>query len=303
MSENNQVQPPQTPAVVPSERTIADGVLTRIAQFQNGGDLKLPTNYSAENAVRSAWLILQDVKNLDNKPALEVCTRESVATALLDMVLQGLNPVKKQCYFIVYGNKLQLQKSYMGTMALAKRVANIKEVKAVPIYEGDVFEYAVTDGKKQVTKHEQSLDNIDPQKVKGAYAIVTYTDDSKRAEIMNMKQIRSSWEMGKAKGNSPAHKSFPDEMACKTVINRALKTDIGSSDDADLYEEFIETDTTKAFVEHQIDENANRTEIGFQQDERVEEVESGPDASEVKVNIPEEDKGQPVLNGKEKAPF
>lgn len=295
---NNQVQKVATPG------TVADQVLVRIAQFQSGGDLKLPANYSAENAVRSAWLMIQEVKNLDGKPALDVCTKDSIATALLDMVLQGLNPVKKQCYFIVYGNKLQLQKSYMGTMAVAKRVANVKEIKAVPIYEGDEFEYAVDNGRKQVTKHAQSLDNIDPQKWKGAYAIVTYTDGTTRAEIMSKKQIVASWEMGKAKGNSPAHKNFPDEMACKTVINRALKTDIGASDDADLFEEYIETDPTKAYVDHEISEHANATEIGFNDDIAASEGELVPENNGAGPDLAHagEPHAAPAINGTAKKP-
>jgi recombination protein RecT len=251
------------------EETTVDLVLSRITEFQKGGDLKLPSNYSPENAIRSAWLILQDVKNLDKRPALEVCTRESVANALLDMVLQGLSPVKKQCYFVVYGNKLQLQKSYIGTIAISKRVAGVKEVKAVPVYEGDVFRYEVniTTGRKKVIEHKQEFANIDPDKCAGAYAIVTEQSGESWTEVMTMKQIRKAWEMGNAKGNSPAHRNFADEMACKTVVNRALKIAIGSSDDGDLFlEEDQFEDAVTANVKHQISEHANKKDLSMQED-------------------------------------
>ena len=200
-------------------------VLAKVAQFTSEGGLKLPENYSAENSLRSAFLILQETVDMNKRPALEVCTKESIANALLDTVLQGLSPLKKQCYYVVYGNKLIMQRSYMGTMAVAKRVANIKETVAIAIYEGDVFEYSFDfqTGRKNITKHEQKFENIKPQKVKGAYAIAIYNDGTTDAEVMNMDQIRVSWEMGKAKGNSPAHLKFPDEMAKKTVVSRLLK--------------------------------------------------------------------------------
>ena len=83
---------------------MVDTVLSKIKDFEEAGELKLPTNYSAANALKSAWLILQETKDRNDKPALVVCTKESVANALLDMVVQGLSPMKKQCYFIVYGS-------------------------------------------------------------------------------------------------------------------------------------------------------------------------------------------------------
>jgi recombination protein RecT len=235
-------------------------VLAKVAQFTSEGGLKLPENYSAENSLRSAFLILQETVDMNKRPALEVCTKESIANALLDTVLQGLSPLKKQCYYVVYGNKLIMQRSYMGTMAVAKRVANIKETVAIAIYEGDVFEYSFDfqTGRKNITKHEQKFENIKPQKVKGAYAIAIYNDGTTDAEVMNMDQIRVSWEMGKAKGNSPAHLKFPDEMAKKTVVSRLLKTKIGSSDDSDLFDEIEIIDSTAVYVENEITQNANK---------------------------------------------
>jgi len=51
-----------------------------------------------------------------------------------------------------------------------------------------------------------------------------------------MAQIQKSWEQGPTKGQSPAHKNFPGEMAKKTVINRACKLLIAASDDSVLME-------------------------------------------------------------------
>lgn len=218
---------------------ISENVLSRIEQFQADGGLTLPANYSVENHLKSAWLILQSTKDKDGNPALSVCTKDSIANALFDMVLQGLAVSKNQGYFIVYGNKLEFQRSYFGTVALAKRVGGIKqEPIANVIYEGDEFIYSIdpNTARIQIIKHEQKIENIDNTKIKAAYALTVRPDGTTQVTIMSMQQIRAAWQLGATKGNSPAHKNFAEEMAKKTVIGRACKMIINSSDDAWLYE-------------------------------------------------------------------
>lgn len=228
----NQNQAPQdgqksgTQAVMKYEN-ISEQVLAKINQFQSDGGLTLPDNYSVENHMKSAWLVLQNTKDRDGKPALEVCTKESIANSLLDMVLQGLAVSKKQGYFIVYGKKLEFQRSYFGSVALAKRAGGIKtEPVANVIYEGDDFVYSIDPktGLMQIIKHDQKIENIDNTKIKAA------------------------WGQGATKGASPAHKNFGEEMAKKTVIGRACKMIINSSDDAWIYDgkrDESDTDTPK----------------------------------------------------------
>ena len=214
---------------------IIDNVLTKVNKYQELGELVLPDNYSAENALKSAYLILTDLKTRDGNPVLQSCTKASIANALLDMVVQGLSPMKSQCSFIAYGDKLQCQREYAGTIALAKRFGDVKHVHANVIYDGDEFKYEVNErGVKILTEHSQDFKNIDNNKLLGAYAVVTFNDGSTKLEIMSMLQIRAAWNMGAAKGNSKAHQNFPDQMSIKTVINRACKLSINSSDDGVL---------------------------------------------------------------------
>ncbi len=243
---------------------IVDSTLQRIEAMQSAGELKIPKDYSAPNALKSAWLILQDVKDMNKNPVLNSCTKESIAYALLNMVIQGLNPIKRQCSFIAYGNKLTLQREYQGSIAIAKR-SGLKSIVANPIFKGDVFKWEINKdtGTKSIIAHEQSFENYGGE-VTGAYAIVEMQDGSKNIEIMSMNQIRQAWNQGATKGQSPAHKNFPDQMACKTVINRAVKTIINSSDDAALFEDDEPTETRlSANVKHEIEEKSNKMEIGF----------------------------------------
>lgn len=222
--------------VVKAEKNITDVVLNKVAGFAQGGELVLPQDYSAENALKAAWLALQTVEDRNGNKALKICSQPSIANSLLDMVVQGLNPAKKQCYFIVYGKELTLQRSYMGTVAVAKRFSGVKEVHAQVVYEGDEFEYEIDPmtANIRITKHTQNLNNIDISKIRAVYAVVIKEDGTPYVEIMTMDQIKKAWNQGATKGGSPAHKNFTEEMAKKTVINRACKLFVNTTTDSAL---------------------------------------------------------------------
>lgn len=273
---------------------ISEQVLSRIEQFQKDGSMILPKNYSVENHMKSAWLALQEVEDKEHHKALQICTKESIANSLLDMVLQGLSVSKKQGYFIVYGNKLIFQRSYFGTIALAKRAGGmVSEPVANVIYEGDDFLYEIDPktAKVAIVKHSQKLENIDNSKIKGAYALVTLADGTTQVTIMSMQQIRAAWGQGATKGNSPAHKNFAEEMAKKTVIGRACKAIINSSDDAWLYDgKEDDADSDKASIQRDAAQHSDvqiidTTAVEF---DDVPETSSSTNASQAQEPTPEE---------------
>lgn len=273
---------------------ISEQVLSRIEQFQKDGSMILPKNYSVENHMKSAWLALQEVEDKEHHKALQICTKESIANSLLDMVLQGLSVSKKQGYFIVYGNKLIFQRSYFGTIALAKRAGGmVSEPVANVIYDGDDFQYEIDPktAKVSIIKHSQKLENIDNSKIKGAYALVTLADGTTQVTIMSMQQIRAAWGQGATKGNSPAHKNFAEEMAKKTVIGRACKAIINSSDDAWLYDgKEDDADSDKASIQRDAAQHSDvqiidTTAVEF---DDVSETSSSTDASQAQEPTPEE---------------
>ena len=273
---------------------ISEQVLSRIEQLQKDGSMILPKNYSVENHMKSAWLALQEVEDKEHHKALQICTKESIANSLLDMVLQGLSVSKKQGYFIMYGNKLIFQRSYFGTIALAKRAGGmVSEPVANVIYEGDDFQYEIDPktAKVSIIKHSQKLENIDNSKIKGAYALVTLADGTTQVTIMSMQQIRAAWEQGATKGNSPAHKNFAEEMAKKTVIGRACKAIINSSDDAWLYDgKEDDADSDKASIQRDAAQHSDvqiidTTAVEF---DDVSETSSSTDASQAQEPTPEE---------------
>ncbi|MEE9408213.1 MAG: RecT family recombinase [Polaribacter sp.] len=270
----------ETTAVATIKKDISTQVLSKIDSFQKSGELTLPKDYKVENALKSAYIILSDPK--DN--ILAKCDKSSVAEALLKMVVYGVSPIKKQCYFIPYGDKLECSISYAGNIAIAKRYGNLKSIKGNAVFEGDTFEFEVDQntGRRKITKHIQTLESVGSGIVKGAYSVIELIDGTIDVEIMNIKQIEASWRQGGAKGNSPAHKNFPDQMAIKTVSNRACKLLISTSDDSVLYDSIEDEpkviDVTGADVEHEIKEKSNKKELSFDDVEVVdaEEIQEQP---------------------------
>lgn len=214
---------------------IAAGVQRRITEMTDGHQLELPPDYSVGNALQEAWLRLQEVKDKNGVPALQKCTKESIMTSMLDMAVQGLSPAKSQCYFVAYGDQMTLMRSYMGTVMVAKRFAGVKDVFAQVVYKGDVFEFEINPGTgiRTITKHTQKLENIGGDIV-AAYATVVREDGTRYQELMTKEQIQKAWNQGATKGKSPAHTNFPEEMAKKTVINRACKLFINSATDGEI---------------------------------------------------------------------
>lgn len=229
------------------KKDVVDIVTGKVREFTSAGELHFPPNYSVENAMKSAWLILQETKaktqDKQEVPALTHCTRDSIANALLNMAVQGLNPAKKQCYFIAYGNQLTCQRSYFGNIYLAKLAdPEIEDIIGTTVYEGDEFEYFIHRGKTFIRKHVQSLGNVDKKKIVAAYATVLRKDGDANREyssIMTMDQIKQAWKQSKMypiddRGNiktGSTHDKFTADMAEKTVINGICKQIINTSTD------------------------------------------------------------------------
>lgn len=228
----------QTPAVL--QKDITDTVNTKIADMQKEG-LALPTSYSPANALKSAFFAMT---NHPSGNLLEKCSKDSIANSLLDMTIQGLSPAKTQCYFIPYGSTLKMTRSYFGTMAVVKRLGGVKDIWANIIFEGDDFEIKIDEnGREKLVKHETSFKNRDNEII-GAYAIIESDEGEQFLTTMTKKEIDVSWSQSK---NKSVQQKYPQEMAKRTVINRAAKAFINTSDDSDLLLDAINRTTDNEF--------------------------------------------------------
>ncbi|MGF3182276.1 recombinase RecT [Facklamia sp. P12934] len=283
------------------QKDITDSINTRVNEIQSEG-LALPKNYNFSNALKSAFFKLQETYDKNRKPALEVCTKESIANTLLDMVIQGLSPAKTQCYFVVYGDKLQMQRSYFGTQAVLKRLSEVKDIWANVIYEGDTFDYEIKDGRERFLAHKTELINRD-NPIVGAYAVIRTSEEEELLTVMTMKEIQTSWSQSKT--SQSVHKKFPQEMAKRTVINRAAKSFVNTSDDSDLLVEAINRTTENEYdndtpsikdVTNEIQEKANKEVLDFEQEELKKIEESRENVVEVQEVIETQSENTEQIN-------
>lgn len=238
-------------------KSVANIVSNDIAKLQENNSLVLPPNYAVGNAIQAAYLKLLTVEDKDKNNALAVCDERSVINAIRSMVIQGLTVEKNQGYFIVYGKQLSFQRSYFGTMAVAKRFASVRDVRAMVVLAGDKVTKEIVNGETRVVSHTSEWPDDKPitkDDIVAAYAVVYMRGSTDvRYEYMVRSEIIASWK--KSKTNQGVHAEFPDQMAKRTVINRALKYVINSSDDSSVVvqafnesgyidDEEIELDTT-----------------------------------------------------------
>lgn len=283
----------QTPAQDPKERKklmlerqekVKGQVMTFIDDTMQGNTQIFPKNYNPRAALMSAWLYLKELVDKDGNPALEVCSPASVQQALLKMLTNGLSVTKTQCYFIPYAGKLDCSISYHGKELIAKRAGGVSKVFSSAIYEGDEFAFEVDNetGLKKITKHTQTLESIgDGTKIKGAYAIVDFEDGRREVTIMTKAQILNAWNQRKGNGLTPAHTKFTDEMASKTVRNRALKHAANTSDDAHLFNDDHEEERPEG-IQAEIKTKANSETLDFDDHEDVTPILEQPKENPVK---------------------
>ncbi len=223
---------------------LVQSVVNQIDNLKAKQGLQLPQGYSVSNALQSAWLELTDTTN--GVPLVQKCDPKSIAKALFNMAIQGLSSAKNQCYFIPYGKELVLQRSYFGTISVVNRLSNVKKIKAQVVFEGDEFEIGSDeDFNTVVKKFVPKFENRD-KSIVGAFAFIEKEDGSRDYTIMTKKEIDTSWNQAKAK-NSGARRNFSQEMAKRTVINRAAKFYINSSNDNELFVQAINDTTDKEY--------------------------------------------------------
>ena len=255
-------------------------VLSRVEEMCQVG-FTMPKDYNYVNAVKATMLKLQDVKDKNGKPALEVCTPSSIQSALFTMVVKGLDVSKNQAYLVCYGEQLQLQESYFGKVLQVKRIFPEWEPRPNIVHEGDTFKYAVNPetGRRELVEHTQSLENLD-KPILGGYIYLPCADGGKDLYCMTIKQIIAAGN--KSRSGGATAKQFPEKMAMKTLVNSGCTMVINS------------TPSQSTVADNSDDPNAPETEPEYAYAEEVVEVHELPDAPQDIDTETGEIKNEPV---------
>lgn len=261
-------------------KSVGDIVLSRVNEMSEAG-FTLPADYNPTNAIKASMLVLQEIKDKNGKPALEVCTQASIQAALFKMLTFGEDVSKVQGYFIVYGSQLQYQESYFGKVLRVRRI--FPEWTPVPmlIHEGDSFEYAIDPetGRKKVLKHEQKLENID-KPIIGGYLYIPCADGGQDLYVMTAKEIAAAHS--KSRGGGAVHKQFSTKMYSKTLVSSGCNYILNS------------TPSQSNIADNSDDPNAPEPAQEFDYAEEIVEVHELPDAPQDVDTETGEIKNEPV---------
>lgn len=224
-----------------TQKQVTTNVASRIEEMEGQG-LVIARNYAVLNALNAAYYQLT---NSDNGNLLLAANSQSVYNSLLDMVIQGLDPAKKQCYFVKYGSNIKLMRSYFGTQKVLKDLENVDDVWAEIIYDGDDVEIEVVNGHRRLVSHKTHWQNQN-NPIAGAYCVIKNASGEEFLTIMTKAEIDESWSMSKSKSKN-VHRKFPQEMAKRTVINRAAKRFINTSNASNLFIDAVNRTTENEY--------------------------------------------------------
>lgn len=255
----------KTTAVATATQGISEQVLARVNQLSEVG-FTMPADYNHVNAIKMSMLKLQEIKDKDGHPALDVCTPNSIASALFKMCTKGLNAALNQCYLIVRGDQLCCDDSYFGKVLQVKRIFPDWEPCPQVIHEGDKFDFSIDTktGHRRLIEHKQTLESMDKDFI-GGYIILPTKEGDGDLYIMTKKQIIAAWEKSSSVKRA-VHAQFTTKMIGKTLVNSGCNMIINSTPSANIdeidhddpnaplqsveseYEEVVDTDTGEVKV-------------------------------------------------------
>ena len=281
-------------------KNLTDTVFNTLAVYEQQGMVSFPPNYSVGNALKAAYLIYQNDENLQK------CTNASVANALLDMCISGLNPSKNQCYFVAMKNKCTLMPSYFGKQTMVKRIKGVIDVRSDVIYQDTGYELSIDEYGNDEIKITSPcpLDKRKSANIIGAWARIILDPNvwgvDSYATIMTLEDIQNAWSMGSAYGKSKAHQQFMGEMAKKSAINRCIKNFINTRDDQDILIETISRVTANEYRDSDLYGDI-QYEVHEEQATRVIDIpkEHASEATKQADTEPKQ-KSQPITPNKEK---
>ena len=226
--------------------------------LERSKSVDLAKGYSVENNLNHAkGKIFELTIGRDKVNAFMTMKEANVVDCLMDMVIQGLYPGKTQCYFQMRGSKLVITRSYFGTVAVLKAQPEISNIVAQVVYKDDEY-YTTIEWGIKTPHHIQKPENVDLKKLVRVYAVIFFTDGHKELTEMTDVQIAQAWRdisyiwepktpgkkfdsLYSSLKKGSVHSKFLDQMAMRTVINRACKMYVNTQTDSNLADSFNRT--------------------------------------------------------------
>ena len=215
--------------------------------------------------VNKQQFITSVISAVNNNPALQECTNQSIlAAALLGESLKlSPSPQLGQYYMVPFNDKTkgkvaQFQLGYKGYIQLAIRSGQYKKLNVLAIKEGELIRFNPLEEEIEVSLIEDEEAREQAPTI-GYYAMFEYTNGFKKAMYWSKAKMEAhalKYSMGyrAKKGYTFWEKDF-DAMAYKTMLRQIISKwgimsiEMQSAIDADMA--VINEDGTKSYVENE----------------------------------------------------
>ena len=162
---------------------------------------------------------------LQRNPRLKQVSPSSLIGAAMACVLLDIVPETPQqlAFLIPYGNAVQFQLGYKGLIELAFRSGQVTSISAELVFPKEEFKVQLGSERKLTHIPDPSRDRTQFDEATHVYATATLTNGVTVFDVMNMDEIRKIRDTVKAKSTDAPWRTWPEQMAKKTVIKRLTK--------------------------------------------------------------------------------
>lgn len=210
--------------------------------LQTAGAVQPPKNYDHNGAMKSFYLALIQTYENDTDKAKGITLWNKVTgtperklelmTACREMVMNGVNIAKGQCYFhLQKGGKYGLSMSYVGYETLARVNCGVELVGYV-VRDGDEVTTQVLENGRQLLFVKTNPLNRD-KPIVGAAAIAIDVKSQKQVDhiYMSWKELCQSRDKGTI-GGTPAYRLSEEKMYKKLPLKALAKQFYRKTDDS-----------------------------------------------------------------------
>lgn len=153
----------------------------------------------------------------NKNPKLWDCTKQSIASVVLQCAQFGVEPDGRHAHIIPYNGEATLQLDYKGLVALVRRSGDVVSIHADVVRKGDKFKVNLG----EITCHEVDYSS-EAGEIYAVYATARLKDGSTQSVVLRKEEVDAIRKRSRSGASGPWATDWA-EMAKKTAFRRLTK--------------------------------------------------------------------------------
>ena len=153
----------------------------------------------------------------NKNPDLWNCTKQSIASVVLQCAQFGVEPDGRHAHIIPYKGEATLQLDYKGLVALVRRSGDVVSIHADVVRKGDKFKVNLG----EITCHEVDY-STEAGEIYAVYATARLKDGSTQSVVLRREEVDAIRKRSRSGSSGPWATDWA-EMAKKTAFRRLTK--------------------------------------------------------------------------------